>query len=56
MQLPPSDDIQILQESALKAFAGDYEKYGLIPPDIRSTGGKEFVIDKKQFYKVNIWG
>lgn len=52
LQLATSDDIQLLQESALKAFAGDYEKYGLIPPDIRSTEWFKIVIDKKQFYKV----
>lgn len=52
LQLASTDDIQMLQDSALKAFSGDYDKYGAFPPNIESIEWFQAAVSKKKFYKV----
>ncbi|HAS6391353.1 GNAT family N-acetyltransferase [Vibrio vulnificus] len=52
LQLAVSEDVQLLQDSALAAFAADVEKYGAFPPNIESKEWFNSEVGKGNFYKV----
>ncbi|WGV98058.1 GNAT family N-acetyltransferase [Vibrio sp. YMD68] len=52
LQLAVSEDVQILQDSALAAFSADVDKYGAFPPNIESIDWFHSEVGKGHFYKV----